>query len=47
MLSCVKNAFLVFENTLKFLDDKNFAHSNDTPQHRKDKNIARNDQNIK
>lgn len=39
IFSCVKNAFLVFENTLKFLDGKSCAHSNDIPQHKKNKKI--------
>jgi hypothetical protein len=41
----VKNAFLVFENTLKFLDGEICAHSNRIPQHKKDKKITTTDQN--
>jgi hypothetical protein len=47
IFSCVKNAFLVFENTLKFLDGKSCAYSNHNPQHKKDKKITTTDHNKK
>jgi len=45
IFSRVKNAFLVFENTLKFLDGKCCAHSNHNPQNKKDKKITTTDHN--